>query len=332
MRRSLAWYGLALGLTTIGLAGCPKGKMPGGMPSSGGACGDLGPEYAKLQAFLDASGEVDDATSRLENSVRDACRKMAAELQVNSAGDTQTVCKAVADGIKENLKIGLKTKVKLHTNYKPAECKVNVNVAAKMTAKCEAKASADVKVKCSGQCGGTCNGSCDGKCSGAAGSGGSGGQCNGQCEGTCGGSCSGSCSGSADVEASAECKASAEAHANLSAECTPPKVEVTIEHDVGVDTSKVDRVKKALEVGLPTLLQAGAKAKIALQAVAHWAETAKTLAASSSDVAKKLGMKAACVTGKLSAAAQAATQVNVRISVSVEASASVGGAASGGTQ
>ena len=67
-----------------------------------------------------------------------------------------------------------------------------------------------------------------------------------------------------------------------------------------------------------------------LASVKLWGKSAAELAASGKDIAKGLGMKAACVTAQLAGAARAAASISVRVDVSVSASASVGGAASGG--
>ncbi len=320
-------------LVTVALAGAGCPKVPGGVPGAGGGCGEIKgiPMAAKLNAFLQASAELDSATAKLENSVKDACKKMAVELKIPTAGDTATLCNAVSAELKESWKVSLKAKTKLNVKYTPAKCTVKADFAAEVAAKCEAKATADMSVKCEGTCGGTCNGACDGTCAGSAGTGGSGGQCNGQCQGQCNGSCSGGCEGHADVDASAECKASANVRANLQAECTKPDVDVEVDMGLVLDTSRFERAKAAVKAGLGELLMAGEKAKGLVGAVKVWASAAKDLAASGKDIAKGLGMKAACVAGQLSASARAAASISVRVDVSVSASASVGGAASGST-
>jgi hypothetical protein len=301
-------------------------KLPGGAPDCGG---DLGAGAgAKIRAFLDATAEVDKATASLEASVRDACRDMAKALDVSPDGNTKVVCNRVSAAIKDNLKVGVKSKSAVVVRYEPAVCKVDADFTAKAAAKCEGRASADVKVKCSGTCSGTCNGACAGTCESKNASG----QCAGKCQGTCKGSCSGDCTGSANVDGSAECKASASAEGNVKAKCTEPKLDVKVDSKTVVDASRVTKVEKALKVGLPQLLQASAKAKLITSSVKAWATTAKKLSGSGAVLVKQLGAKSMCVAGDLAAAAKVATQVNVRVSVSVQASASVSGAAGAKSQ
>jgi modification target Cys-rich repeat protein len=342
MVRNLTLFGIlvvsmVLGGATARAQGLPDVKVPGmgdkkppGLP--GGAklpgaadCGDVDatPAGAKLKAFIAASEEVDKASAKLEASVKDACRDMAKALSISDDGDTKTVCNRVAAEIKNSLKVGVKAKSAVAVKYTPAVCKVNADFTAEAAAKCEGKAKADVKVSCSGTCSGTCNGACSGACASKNAKG----QCAGTCEGTCKGSCSGSCSGAADVDGSAECKASASARGNLRADCSEPKVDVAVDSKAVVDASRIARVEKALKVGLPAILSAGAKAKLVAKSVKAFVTTAKKLGGSGAALVKQLGAKAVCVSGELAGAAKVATQVNVRVNVSVQASASVSGAA-----
>jgi hypothetical protein len=310
----------------IGGGGSKKPSLPGGgkIPGAPG-CGDISTTAAgaKVKAFLDAGAEVDKASAALEASVHGACADMAKALGVSSDGNTKVLCNRVAAEIKNDLKVGVKSKTAVQTKYTPAVCKVDADFTAEVAAKCEGHAKADVKVTCNGTCSGTCNGKCAGNCSAKNAQG----QCAGQCDGKCGGSCSGSCSGAADVNGSAECKASAQARGNMRAECTEPKVDVVVDSKTVVDASRVGKVEKALQVGLPALLKANAKAKLVAGSVKLWANSASKLAAGGGQLISQLGAQAVCVAGELSAAAKVATQVNVRVSVSVQASASVSGAA-----
>ena len=302
-------------------------SLPGGakIPGNPMDCGDVGTTAAgaKLKAFVEAGAEVDKASAALEATVHDACRDMAKELGIATDGTTKVLCNRVATEIRTALKVGVKSKTAVVTKYTPPVCKVNADFAADVAAKCEGHAKADVKVTCSGTCSGKCEGACKGTCAAKDAKG----QCAGQCDGTCSGSCSGSCSGAADVNGSAECKASASARANMKAECSEPKVDVTIDSKTVVDTARIGRVEKALRAGLPALLSAQAKAKLVLKSVKLWASNASKLAGSGSVLVKQLGAKSVCMAGELAGAAKVATQVNVRVSVSVEASASVSGAA-----
>src|SRR5262245_13173732 len=300
-------------------------KKPGGgdvkIPGVGADCGSVSTTAAgaKVTAFLAATAEVDKATAELEGSVKSACRAMAKELQVSPEGDTKTVCNKVAAELRNSLKVGVKGKGAVKTTYTPAVCKVDASYTAQVAAKCEGKAKADVKVKCSGTCSGTCNGACAGTCESKNAKG----QCAGECKGTCKGSCSGDCSGSAAVDGSAECKASANAQGNVKATCTEPKLDVKVNSSLVVDASKVERAQKAMQVGLPALLSANAKAKLIAGSIKTWATTAKGLASGSASLIRQLGAQSMCVAGDLAGAAKAAAQVNVRVSVSVQASASV---------
>ncbi len=302
------------------------GKLPGGLGEAAN-CDAVSTTAAgaKVKAFIDASADVDQATAALEASVHGACRDMAKALEISTDGKTKVLCNRVAAEIRTSLKlgVGVKSRTAVTTKYTPAVCKVNADFTAEVAAKCEGRAKADVKVRCNG----TCSGSCKGKCAGTCASKNAQGQCDGECQGTCKGDCSGSCSGSADVDGSAECKASAQARGNVKAECTEPKVVVTVDSKTVVDASRIARVEKALQVGLPALLSANAKAKLVAKSVKVWASTAVKLAGSGAALIKKMGAQAMCVAGELAGAAKLAAQVNVRVSVSVEASASVSGAA-----
>ena len=342
MRRVTACLvGSAL-LAVFSLGGCPGAKVPGGVPGGpnipghGSKASSVDPNTcgnyaasdagAKLKAFLEATVALNQAVVEVQGDVTASCKTMAEKLGSPTEGDTKTVCNGVADAIRNNLKVGIKGSAALKVNYKPAVCTVKADVAADAAAKCEGSANANVKVQCTGQCQGTCSGTCDGTCKAK----GAKGQCNGQCKGQCNGSCSGSCQGAADVDASAECKASAEIHANVEADCTEPELNITYDSKVVVNKPKVQAVVNALKAGLPKLIQVGAKLKSPMAlAIKDWAVTAKDLAGASGKLYASLGDQASCVAGQLAAAAGMVAQIQGSVSVSVEASASVSGAASG---
>jgi hypothetical protein len=310
-------------LPTFGGKKTPDGvKLPAGLAPN---CGNIESTSAgvKVKAFLEASAEVDRGTAALEASVQDACRDMAAKLQISTEGKTKVLCSRVAAEIKSSLRVGVKSRTAVTTKYTPAVCKVDADFTANVAAKCEGRARADVKVTCNGTCNGNCNGACAGTCAAKN----TQGQCDGECKGTCRGNCSGSCSGSADVDGSAECKASAQARGNLKAECTEPKVEVTVDSKTVVDTARIERAQAALKSGLPALLAANAKAKLVAKSVTAWARTAGKMGTSGGVLVRQMGAQAMCVAGEMAGAARMASQVNVRVSVSVQASASVSGAA-----
>jgi hypothetical protein len=330
--RTLIVSVLAVFLVTCGPP--PKGTGPGGSGGAGidpDACGKIdGSDVGrKLYQFLSASAELDRATLQLEGSVFDACKRMAVELQVSTDGDMRTVCKRAAEALDANLKVSVSQETRMVTKYDPPVCTTQVDFAASVVAECEATVAADVNVTCEGTCGGTCSGACDGACSGSTGAGG---QCNGVCEGTCRGRCSADCHGYADVEASAECKASAELRANLRTECTEPKVRVVQEQVTVVDDAKFQMAMRAIDAGMPTILQVGAKAELTLKATGLWFKTLGKLVKSSGELVGQLGERGVCVTAQLAAAFAAAAQVEARVSVSIEVSAEVSASAGASAQ
>jgi hypothetical protein len=314
----------------VALAACPPAQQkgggtrgaPGGVTVNPDGCGKINTTDfgRKVYAFLIASSELDRTSLELENSVRDACVRMANDLGVSPAGTTQEVCTRAKDELTANLQVSVKTEQRFVTKYTPPVCKTDVDFTAGFVAECEARASADVDIRCEGRCGGTCNGACDGTCAGSTGAGGT---CNGQCNGTCKGDCSGSCEGYADVNASAECKASAEIRATTHTTCTPAKTEIVQENVTVVDATKWNKAMAAINDGLPQLLTAEKKLELVGKALVLWVKTGASLAASSGDFVSQLGQAGVCVAGQLVAVAGAAAQIQTRVSVSVEVSASV---------
>ncbi len=326
---------VALFLTSLFL-GCPPppkgaGGGGGGTAIAPDACGNISVSKIgrKLHSFLVASAELDRASTELERSVGDACRKMARELEVSADGTTKEVCDRAVAELNANLEISVSQETQLVTRYKPAECTTEIDFAASIVAECEASVAADVQVRCDGYCGGSCSGACDGTCAGSTGSGG---ECNGTCEGTCRGRCSADCRGSVDVDASVECKASAEVRASVNTTCTEPEVEVVEQEVTIIDATKFNRAMAAIKVGLPTLLRVGAKAALVAKAVVQWGKTLGGLIKSSGQLVGELGEKGLCVAGQLTAAFGAVAQVEARVSVSVEVSASVSASAGGQAQ
>lgn len=322
------------------MAGCPvpatgPGANNGGGGGGGGGGAKVDPNTCaikgsdagrKLVAFLGATVELDTQLTQLESMVRTSCTRMGTELALPAdqmSGDTKTICTNVANAVKADLTAGLKANASFTVKYKPSVCTVNVDAAAQIAAQCEASAQANVDVRCSGTCEGTCSGACSGRCAAKNADG----SCAGQCDGTCQGSCHGTCQGSADVQGDAQCQAAANVHANVTATCTDPVLDVTYDAAVVVDKAKVDMVKKAAMAGLPSLLMVAAKVNGPVQAAfTTWAKTAQDLGASVGDLAGAFGDQAICVTGQIGAAVEAMAHIQVEISVSVEASAEVGGA------
>lgn len=319
---------LSLAMLSVTCGPPPRGTGPGG---GGGAavnpdaCGAINTSDVgrKLYAFLQASAELDRATLQLEGSVYEACKRMAVELQVSPDGDMRTVCKRAAEALEANLQVSVSQETRLVTKYDPPVCTTEIDLAASVVAECEARVAADVSVTCEGSCGGTCSGTCDGTCSGSTQAGG---ECNGVCQGTCRGRCSADCQGYADVEASAECKASAEIRANVNTTCTEPKVRVVQEQVTVVDDTKFQMAMRAIDAGMPTMLQVAKKAELTLKATGLWFRTLGSLVKSSGDLVGQLGERGVCVGGQLAAAFAAAAQVEARVSVSIEVSAEISAA------
>lgn len=312
------------------LAACPPPKNGHGGHAAvdPDACGKINTNDIgkKMYAFLQASAELDSATADLDRSLHGACQKMAMDLGVPSRGDTKTICASAAKGLRDNLQVSVHSEKQMVTHYTPPVCETEVDLEAKVVAECDVNVSANVSVQCEGHCGGTCSGACDGTCAG----GGGGGQCNGECDGTCNGSCEGSCEGYASVDASAECKASAEIQATTHTTCSEPKVEVVQEDVTVVDDSKFQKAMAAINDGMPTILQAGAKAVLVGKAIVLWGKTLGSLVKSGGEVLSDLGERGACVIGQLGAAFAASADIEARIDVSISVTADV--SASAGAQ
>lgn len=320
---------VAIVVAVLSLLGCPgTGGLPSDPRGSSGVNPDKCGEYKlteagkKIYAFLVATVELQKAVKDLQNSVKDSCKVMATELGIATSGDTRTLCRNVAQGIRDHLEVGLKAEARFEVKYQPAVCTVDVNAAMRASAECEAQASASASVTCTGTCSGTCKGTCEGTCRARNASG----QCEGECKGTCRGECSGSCQGSAEAQGSAECRAAAEVRANANVTCTEPELEVVYDAGMVVDASKVEAVKRAVQKGLPKLLQTGAKAQVAARAVKTWGQTAAQLHGAGRQLVEGFGDASLCVLGQIGAAFEAVASVQVEIEISVEASVEVGGA------
>jgi hypothetical protein len=328
----LMWRAVTGVVLALAVAACPPPSQQTGGGGGGGGGGGISPDSCgkidssnvgkKVYAFLVASSELDRTSFELENSVKNACAKMARELGVSPEGDTRTVCMRAKAELDANLQVSVKTEKRLVTKYTPPVCTTDVSFTADFAAQCEAKASADISVSCQGTCGGTSNGACDGTCSAGTSA-----QCNGQCNGTCRGSCSGSCNGYADVNASAECKASAEIRATTHTTCTPAKTEIVQQDVTVVDATKWNKAMAAINVGLPELLTAKAKLELTAKAVVLWVQTGAQLAKAIGSFADQLGEHTVCVGAQLAGVVAAAANISARINVSIEVSASVSASA-----
>ncbi len=146
----------------------------------------------------------------------------------------------------------------------------------------------------------------------------------GQCSGSAGGTAG---TGGSAGSAAGACKAQGEASASLDAQCTPPKVDVQSDTSVAVDASRFTRATKAVAIGLPALLSANAKAKLALKSATAYAGAAGGAVKGMGSLAKEFGVQAVCIADRLNVAARGAVKAKASISVSVQASASVSGSA-----
>lgn len=332
----------------VAVSGCKKLPGGGGMPAKpnvpgsdkvpgglGGASGEVDPNtcgnYAvsdagrKLKDFLEATKNLSVTAEETAKVVKQSCIMMGTELgmaEPELQGEAKDICAKVWGTIDANMKVVVKSKAALKVKYKPAVCKVNVDVQAKAAAECEGKASADVGATCSG----VCHGKCDGTCAGKAGTGGSGGQCDGECKGTC----HGDCEGHADVKASAQCKASASVKANADVQCTEPDLDISFDAKLVVDKSKAEATLKALKAGLPKLLSVKARIAPLKYAVESWVFAAKELKDMGPKFANSFKDQALCISGQIAAAANMIGHIEANVSVSVSVSAQASGSVGGG--
>ena len=131
---------LLLFLSTLVLAACPAGGVPG-IPGKGGAAKNVDPNtcgnYAatdvgkKLKGFLEATLTLEKAIKETDVVMTTACNDMAKELGIEAEGDVKAVCQAVADKIKDNINTSVTAGASLNVQYKPAECTVDINAAAR---------------------------------------------------------------------------------------------------------------------------------------------------------------------------------------------------------
>jgi hypothetical protein len=148
-------------------------------------------------------------------------------------------------------------------------------------------------------------------------------------------SASGGCSGEASAGAggggaSGQCAAAAQVNASVNAQCTPPQLTIGFDAGVAVDATKLQMTVKALQDGLPKLLDVAARIKPIQDALAGWVQAAGDLASMGGKFAQSFGDQAVCITGQLGAVAKAKTQVSANVSVSVSVSASASATAGGG--
>ena len=235
----------------------------------------------------------------------------------------------------------------------PGELSVSCEGSCEANAYCEG--SATVEANCEGSCEGTCTGTCEGNCEGTCEGTQSSGSCAGTCEGKCSAKCTGSCKGSCQLAADAsidcganvkckggcngtatlpsceaeleppscnidaECSAGCNGQATITAECTPPSIEIYVDGHADLVAT--------LETNLPDIFAIFQfKGELMVDAAV---EVANLFV----DVAGAVVADAGCVLifgADLVASATGSLAASASVSVSVSASASVGGEASGG--
>jgi hypothetical protein len=298
---------------------------------------------ATIRAFVTASGDLAAVAAAAENEVGSACERMGRDLGVppeqmaprENQGRVASACGAVSARMDAILRAGASASIR--ADYTPPQCQVQANVEAECKGQCAVQVDpgyvrahcqpghlyGQCQATCSGQCNGTCNGACQGECQG----GGAGGQCAGNCRGTCNGSCSGECHGNCSVEfqepkcdvaiqapsADARCDASCHAHADLTAQCTPPRVNVV----ASVNTGEMGQLIATLQANLPPLLMA--QIAYGQRIVAD----IDILVRTGSELPNAFGQLTAHAGACIAAAANACVSARASLSVSVQASASI---------
>ncbi len=294
------------------------GKVPGGIPGVGpdsaldpNACGGYSSSDAgrKLHAFLEATADIEKATTETLDVVKQSCIIVGNEIGMTEAdykGEAKDICAAVYGRIDKNLSgVAVKSKAALKIKFKPAVCTVDAKASVSAAASCEAKASGSIKATCNGNC----NGSCDGKNS----------------SGKCAGNCDGQCDGYADVDASAQCKANAEVKAAVEVKCTEPELTIDLDAKLVVDKKLAEQTVKGLKAGLPKIFSVRQRLIPLKHAVETWAKSAAELKGSVLSLANSFKDQATCISGQIYAAAKMTAHIQANISVSVEVSASASG-------
>lgn len=308
-----------------------------------------------IRAFVSAAGDLQAIAARAEAEVGAACERMGHDLGVSqeqmAAREGQSrvgaACAAVSAKMDAILHAGASASLKAQAT--PPQCQVNGNVEASCKGQCVGSIDPGyVKAHCqpghlygrcdgtcSGQCNGTCNGECQGECAGqgqaSGGAANASGRCAGQCKGTCRGNCSADCHGNCNVDfkeprcdiavqapsASGHCEGSCKAHADLTAQCTPPTLQV----HANLETGELGKLVATLRANLPALIMVeaaygqriGGDIQILVQAGAELPREFGHLA----------GHAGACI----AAAANGVLSAQASIHVSVQASASISGKA-----
>ena len=316
---------------------------------------------ATIRAFVTASGDLQSVAAKAEAAVGTACERMAHDLGVppeqmaprEGQNRVAAACAAVSAKMDAILHAGVSASIKAQAT--PPHCQVNADVEASCKGQCAGSIDPGYikahcqpghlygrcDATCTGQCNGTCNGECQGECAGQGQASGGGanaaGHCAGQCKGTCKGNCSADCHGNCAVDfkepkcdiavqapsASGHCEGSCKAHADLTAQCTPPSVQI----NASIETGEMGKLVATLRANLPVLIEAE---------VAYGQRIAgdiRVLVQTGSELPHAVGQITSHAGACVAAAASAVVSAQASIHVSVQASASVSGkvGAHGGT-
>ncbi len=147
-------------------------------------------------------------------------------------------------------------------------------------------------------------------------------------------SASAGCSGSASAGAggggaNGECAAGAAVNASLHAECTPASFSVGVAAKMIVDKTKFEATVKAIEDGLPKLLDVAARTQGIKDAADAVVQAGKDLAAMGPKFAQSFPDQGLCIASQLANTVKASTRIQANVSVSVSVSASATATAGG---
>lgn len=299
-RRTLAMLQI-LGLATIAAA-CEDSPLGDLAEQCGLVCAEEGivqgnaaiSGIASVDAFFGAVIDVTGAADGVSANLRAQLDGMAASLGLQ-AGASGAEIKAALEA-----KIAANVQGSVSIDYKPAECKASVEVAAKAAAECDASVDpGSVEVSCEGKCtidasaqadcsangtltckgtapNLTCSGNCTGDCSLEASA-----TCEGVCRGTCTGTCSvqdaagnckgacmGTCQGTCELKAGGSCSGKCEG----TCEYTPPSgsCEATAEAKCDAKASANIKCKGGCEgSATPPSVKAECKATVEAKAEAN---------------------------------------------------------------
>lgn len=316
---------------------------------------------ATIRAFVTAAGDLQSVAVKAEAEVGAACERMARDLGIapeqlaprQGQNRVAAACAAVSARMDAILRAGASASIKAQAT--PPQCRVSADVEATCKGQCAVSVDPGYirahcqpghlygrcSATCTGQCNGTCSGECQGECAGQGQAAGGGahasGQCAGQCKGTCKGTCSADCHGNCSVEfqepkcdiavqapsASGHCEGSCKAHADLTAQCTPPSVQI----QASVETGEIGKLVATLRANLPALIA------VEVAYGQRIAGDVQILVQAGAELPRAFGHITGHAGACVAAAANAVLSAQASIHVSVQASASVSGkvGAHGGT-